>query len=40
VSAAWYGNELRGHRTVSGEEFNPDGKTVHINHYFSAHVLL
>ena len=28
VSAAWYGNELRGHRTASGEEFNPDGKTV------------
>ena len=25
VRAAWYGNELRGHRTASGETFNPDG---------------
>src|SRR5215470_18691292 len=28
VRAAWYGNELRGHRTASGEMFNPDGLTV------------
>jgi peptidoglycan lytic transglycosylase len=27
VRAAWYGNELRGHRTASGEIFNPDGLT-------------
>src|SRR5512144_807851 len=27
VRAAWYGNELRGHRTASGEKFNPDGLT-------------
>ena len=27
VRAAWYGNELRGHRTASGEMFNPDGLT-------------
>jgi rare lipoprotein A len=27
VRAAWYGNELRGHRTASGETFNPDGRT-------------
>ena len=27
VRAAWYGNELRGHRTASGEVFNPDGLT-------------
>ena len=27
VRAAWYGNELRGHRTASGETFNPDGLT-------------
>jgi hypothetical protein len=25
VRAAWYGNELRGHRTASGEMFNPNG---------------
>jgi rare lipoprotein A len=27
VQATWYGNELRGHRTASGEIFNPDGLT-------------
>ena len=27
VSASWYGDELRGNRTVSGEKFNPDGLT-------------
>jgi rare lipoprotein A len=27
VLAAWYGNELRGHRTASGEMFDPDGLT-------------
>jgi rare lipoprotein A len=27
VRAAWYGNELRGHRTASGEMFNPHGMT-------------
>jgi murein L,D-transpeptidase YcbB/YkuD len=27
VRATWYGNELRGNRTASGEWFNPDGMT-------------
>ena len=27
VTATWYGNELRGNRTASGEVFNPDGLT-------------
>jgi rare lipoprotein A len=27
VQATWYGNELRGHRTASGEVFDPDGLT-------------
>ena len=27
VGATWYGNELRGHRTASGETFNPNGMT-------------
>jgi rare lipoprotein A len=27
VTATWYGNELRGHRTASGAIFNPDGLT-------------
>ena len=27
VQATWYGNELRGHRTASGEMFNPSGMT-------------
>ena len=27
VRATWYGNELRGHRTASGEVFNPGGLT-------------
>ncbi len=27
VGATWYGNELRGNRTASGEVFNPDGLT-------------
>ncbi|MGA8688778.1 MAG: septal ring lytic transglycosylase RlpA family protein [Methyloceanibacter sp.] len=27
VRAAWYGNELLGHRTASGEMFDPDGMT-------------
>src|SRR6478736_7512291 len=27
VGATWYGNELRGHRTASGQVFNPDGLT-------------
>jgi rare lipoprotein A len=27
VSASWYGDELRGNRTASGEKFNPDGFT-------------
>lgn len=27
VGATWYGNELRGRRTASGERFNPDGLT-------------
>ena len=27
VGAVWYGNELRGHRTASGEMFDPDGLT-------------
>jgi rare lipoprotein A len=33
VGATWYGNELRGHRTASGEAFNPNG-------YTAAHRLL
>jgi rare lipoprotein A len=28
VRATWYGNEHRGHRTASGEVFNPGGMTV------------
>jgi rare lipoprotein A len=28
VQATWYGDELRGHRTASGEMFNPGGMTV------------
>jgi len=27
VGATWYGNELRGNRTASGERFNPEGLT-------------
>lgn len=27
VSATWYGNELKGNRTTSGEMFNPSGRT-------------
>jgi L,D-transpeptidase YcbB len=27
VGASWYGNEFRGSRTASGENFNPDGLT-------------
>jgi rare lipoprotein A len=27
VQATWYGEELRGHRTASGDAFNPDGLT-------------
>lgn len=27
VRATWYGDELRGHRTASGEVFNPEGMT-------------
>lgn len=27
VRASWYGNELRGNRTASGELFNPNGHT-------------
>jgi rare lipoprotein A len=27
VTATWYGNELSGHRTASGEMFNPSGMT-------------
>lgn len=27
VGATWYGNELRGRPTASGERFNPDGHT-------------
>jgi rare lipoprotein A len=27
VTATWYGDELRGHRTASGALFNPDGLT-------------
>ena len=27
VRATWYGNELRGHRTTSGEAFSPSGMT-------------
>ena len=27
VRASWYGNELRGHRTASGEMFQPNGLT-------------
>ena len=27
VAASWYGNELRGNRTASGEMFNPNGLT-------------
>ncbi len=27
VRATWYGNELRGHRTASGEIFDPNGLT-------------
>ena len=27
VQPTWYGNELRGHRTASGEVFDPDGLT-------------
>jgi rare lipoprotein A len=28
VRATWYGNEHRGHRTASGETFNPGGRSV------------
>ena len=27
VRATWYGNELRGHKTASGQIFNPEGLT-------------
>jgi rare lipoprotein A len=27
VRATWYGNELRGHRTASGQMFDPSGMT-------------
>jgi rare lipoprotein A len=27
IRAAWYGDELRGHRTASGEMFDPGGRT-------------
>ena len=27
VSASWYGDELRGKKTASGEKFNPQGLT-------------
>src|SRR6185312_14570141 len=27
VRATWYGNELKGHRTASGQSFNPHGLT-------------
>lgn len=27
VTATWYGEELRGHRTASGSPFNPNGLT-------------
>jgi len=27
VTATWYGNELKGHRTASGASFNPNGLT-------------
>ena len=27
VAASWYGDELRGNKTASGEKFNPDGLT-------------
>jgi rare lipoprotein A len=27
VAASWYGDELRGKRTASGEKFNPQGLT-------------
>jgi rare lipoprotein A len=27
VRATWYGSELAGHRTASGERFNPNGLT-------------
>ena len=27
VAASWYGDELRGNRTASGEKFDPDGLT-------------
>jgi len=27
VRATWYGNELRGHHTASGQMFNPGGMT-------------
>jgi rare lipoprotein A len=27
VATSWYGDELRGNRTASGEKFNPDGLT-------------
>jgi rare lipoprotein A len=27
VGATWYGNELKGNRTASGEVFNPNGLT-------------
>ena len=27
VRATWYGHELAGHRTASGERFNPNGTT-------------
>jgi rare lipoprotein A len=27
VTATWYGNELAGNRTASGERFNPNGLT-------------
>ncbi len=27
IRATWYGNELRGHPTASGETFNPAGMT-------------
>ena len=39
VRATWYGNELRGHRTTSGETFNPGGRMRHISRYPSVPAL-
>jgi rare lipoprotein A (peptidoglycan hydrolase) len=36
VMATWYGQELAGNRTASGERFNPNGLTAAHGHFLSA----